>query len=102
VLHDRAPLAHDRVPLAHERIPSHDVFKFRRFRLNVISFLRLPLGVSENELREVIKECSANLHACYLARAERSAMEWTERRATANGTADSENFDFHDTMTLIL
>jgi hypothetical protein len=79
--------------------------------------LRLPLGVSENELREVLKECSSNLHAGYLKRAERSAIEWPVRcgdnlppsyhssqhdeRARLNGASGGENFDFHDTVTLI-
>jgi hypothetical protein len=54
--------------------PLYDVFKFRRFRLNLISFLRLPLGVNENYLREVIKACSVHLHAGYVARAERATM----------------------------
>jgi hypothetical protein len=61
--------------LAHHQPQTYDVFKFRRFRLNLISFLRLPLGVSENELRNVIKGCSASLHAGYVARAERANTE---------------------------
>jgi hypothetical protein len=51
--------------------PNYDVFKFRRFRLNLIGFLKLPLGVSESALRDVIKQCSVNLLANYEARAER-------------------------------
>jgi hypothetical protein len=50
----------------------YDVFKFRRFRLNVIGFLKLPLGVSETDLREVIKESSIHLLVNYMARAERA------------------------------
>jgi hypothetical protein len=103
--------------LDRDRIPASDVFKFRRFRLNLISFLRLPLGVSENELRDRLKACSVNLHAGYLARAERSAMEWSgrsdgnlpdsyqsfpERHARVNGSADTERFEYHDTITLVL
>jgi|HubBroStandDraft_5_1064220.scaffolds.fasta_scaffold84478_2 hypothetical protein len=102
--------------LAHHWVPQTDVFRFRRFRLNLISFLRLPLGVSEHELRDVLKECSASLCAAYLARAERSSQEWpvhsgdrlpdsphpvNERPAGAHGTAGEENFDFHDTATLV-
>lgn len=60
--------------LTHSPAPLYDVFKFRRFRLNLISFLRLPLSVNENDLREVIKECSVNLHAGYVARAERAIL----------------------------
>jgi hypothetical protein len=56
--------------LSHDSTQVYDVFKFRRFRLNVIGFLKLPLGVSEKALRDVIKGCSANLLANYVARAE--------------------------------
>ena len=59
--------------LSHDPTQDYTVFKFRRFRLNLIGFLRLPLGVSENALRDVIKGCSANLLANYMARAERVA-----------------------------
>ncbi len=52
----------------------YDIFKFRQFRLNVIGFLRLPLDISENELREVIRGCSNNLLASYLLRAERTRI----------------------------
>jgi hypothetical protein len=59
--------------IVHDPTSVYDVFKFRRFRLNLIGFLRLPLGVSESTLRDVIKGCSANLLATYVARAERAA-----------------------------
>lgn len=45
-----------------------DVFKFRRFRLNLIGFLKLPLDVSEDVLRDIVQGWSANLLLCYLAR----------------------------------
>jgi hypothetical protein len=45
------------------------------FRLNVIKFLRLPLDVSEAALRDVLKQCSSNLFASYLARLERAHEE---------------------------
>jgi hypothetical protein len=61
--------------LSHDPTQDYDVFKFRRFRLNLIEFLRLPLGVSENALRDVIKGSSANLLANYMARAERVVVE---------------------------
>jgi hypothetical protein len=57
--------------ITHDPTPVYDVFKFRRFRLNLIGFLKLPLGISEDALPEVIKGCSVNLLANYLARAER-------------------------------
>jgi hypothetical protein len=61
--------------LAHDSAPVYDLFKFRRFRLNVIGFLRLPLGINESTLRDVIKGCSVNLLAHYMARAERVAAQ---------------------------
>jgi hypothetical protein len=57
--------------ITHDPTLVYDVFKFRRFRLNLIGFLKLPLGISEDALRDVIKGCSVNLLANYLARAER-------------------------------
>jgi hypothetical protein len=57
--------------IRHDSAPVYDVFKFRRFRLNLIGFLNLPLGISEDALRDVINGCSVNLLANYLARAER-------------------------------
>jgi hypothetical protein len=60
--------------LTRDRWPVYDIFKFRQFRLNVIGFLRLPLDISESELREVIKLRSENLLASYLLRAERSRV----------------------------
>jgi hypothetical protein len=65
--------------LAHDPATLIDVFKFRRFRLNLISFLRLPLGVSESDLRDVIKGCSISLYAGYVARAERAVMKTSAR-----------------------
>lgn len=57
--------------ITRDPMPVYDVFKFRRFRLNLIGFLKLPLGTSEDVLRNVIKGCSVHLLANYLARAER-------------------------------
>ncbi len=58
-----------------DRAQVYDVFAFRQFRLNVIEFLRLPLDVSEAVLRDVLKQCSSNLFAGYLARLERAHEE---------------------------
>ncbi len=55
--------------------PVYDVFAFRQFRFNVIRFLRLPLDVSEAALRDVLRQCSSNLFAGYLARLERAHEE---------------------------
>jgi hypothetical protein len=54
---------------------TYDVFKFRRFRFNLVRFLRLPLDISETDLRNAIMRCSANVFADYVARAERAVPE---------------------------
>ena len=68
--------------IAHDFAVGYDVFKFRRFRLNVLSFLRLPLDTSELVLRQAIKECSTGLWIDYLWRSDlaRSAMDATTVR----------------------
>ena len=58
-----------------DRTQLYDLFAFRRFRLNVIGFLRLPLDVSEAALRDVLRQCSSSLFAGYLARLERAHEE---------------------------
>jgi hypothetical protein len=47
------------------------ILAFRRFRLNVIRFLRLSLAVNEQELRDAIRTASPVLHAIYQGRAAR-------------------------------
>jgi hypothetical protein len=61
---------------------TYDVFRFRRFRLNLIGFLKLPLDVNEIYLRGVLKGSSTSLLASYLARAE---CALAESRAAATG-----------------
>jgi hypothetical protein len=51
---------------------SYDVFKFRRFRFNLIRFLRLPLDIKEGDLRTAIMQCSVTVFADYVARARRT------------------------------
>jgi hypothetical protein len=46
-------------------------FMFRRFRFQVIDFLRLPADVSESTLRNAIESASPNLLAIYDERAAR-------------------------------
>jgi hypothetical protein len=58
--------------LTHDSRPAYDIFMFRRFRLNLITFLRLPLNVSEAALRNATGRSSQNLFASYLLRAERA------------------------------
>jgi hypothetical protein len=55
--------------------PSYDVFKFRRFRFNLVRFLRLPMDISEADLRDAILECSVNVFANYVIRAKRAAAQ---------------------------
>jgi hypothetical protein len=66
----------------HDAVEIYDVFKFRRFRLNVIGFLKLPLSVSESALREVIKESSTHLFVNYMSRAERAGAGYLARTET--------------------
>jgi hypothetical protein len=61
--------------LTHDSRPAYDIFMFRRFRLNLISFLRLPLNVSEAALRNATGRSSQNLFASYLLRAERALRD---------------------------
>jgi hypothetical protein len=56
-------------------VQTYDVFKFRRFRLNLIRFLKLPLDVGEKDLRNAIMQCSVNLLANYMGRAECAAVD---------------------------
>ena len=55
--------------------PSYDVFQFRRFRFNLVRFLRLPVDISEKDLRDAVLECSVNVFAGYVERAERAVGE---------------------------
>jgi hypothetical protein len=55
--------------------PSYDVFKFRRFRFNLVRFLRLPMDISERDLRDAVLECSVNVFADYVIRAKRAAAQ---------------------------
>jgi hypothetical protein len=54
---------------------SYDVFKFRRFRFNLVRFLRLPVDIGEKDLRDAIMQCSVNVFADYVARARRAVAE---------------------------
>jgi hypothetical protein len=58
--------------LTQDLTPAYEIFMFRRFRLNLISFLKLPLKVSEAALREALGRSSQNLFAGYLLRAKRA------------------------------
>jgi hypothetical protein len=68
------PVAHQSrsLVLTQDSIAAYDLFKFRRFRLNVIGFLKLPLSINENALRHAMKDCSAHLLSSYDARADRA------------------------------
>jgi hypothetical protein len=63
------------VVLPQPPFPAYDVFKFRRFRFNLIRFLRLPLDIKERDLRSAIMQCSVNVFADYVARARRAVAE---------------------------
>jgi len=55
---------------------SDEVLAFRQFRRNVIGFLRLPLDVSESELRDALNAISPNLLAVYKHRATQATLTW--------------------------
>ena len=48
-----------------------EVLKFSQFRFKLIEFLKLPLGIGEPALREVLERTSCGVCRNYLARAER-------------------------------
>ena len=58
---------HSDIPL-----PTYEVSKFKHFRFNLIRFLRLPIDISEGDLRNAIRRCSANVFAEYMSRAQRA------------------------------
>lgn len=53
-------------------LPTYEVSKFKHFRFNLIQFLRLPIDISEGDLRNAIRRCSANVFAEYMSRAQRA------------------------------
>jgi hypothetical protein len=65
--------------IAHHSGLAYDLFKFRRLRLNIVGFLRLPLDISESSLLQSMKACSASLFAHYLNRAECARRSWDSR-----------------------
>ena len=48
-----------------------EALKFSQFRFKLIEFLKMPPGISERALREVLEQTSPNVHRNYLARAQR-------------------------------
>ena len=48
-----------------------EALKFSQFRFKLIEFLKMPPGISERALREVLERTNPNVHRNYLARAER-------------------------------
>ena len=64
---------------SHTRGSFEELLMFRRFRLNVIRFLRLPPDVSEGVLHHAIKVCSLNLLASYNDRAARAESATASR-----------------------
>ncbi len=47
------------------------VLRFKRFRIQLIAFLRLPLDVSETTLRVALRKASQRVFEIYLDRADR-------------------------------
>jgi hypothetical protein len=61
---------------SYDQKQSDDVLAFRQFRRNVIGFLRLPLDVSEGDLRDALIVISPNLLAVYKLRATQATLAW--------------------------
>ena len=60
--------------LDHNR--SDVLLAFTQFRRSVIGFLRLPLGVSESDLRDALNAISPSLLASYKHRAAQATLAW--------------------------
>ena len=62
--------------MGHDQNLPDDVLAFRQFRRNVIAFLRLPLDVSESELRDALNAISPSFLAIYKHRATQATLAW--------------------------
>ena len=67
--------------IAHDPWVVYDLFKFRRLRLNIIGFLRLPFDITEPALLENMRASSSSLIAHYLSRAECARRSWESKPA---------------------
>ena len=71
--------------------PFDELLVFRRFRMNVIQFLRLPLDVDEQTLCDAIKGASSSLWAGYERRSARArAVVRVPARDQSPGRVESE------------
>ena len=54
--------------------PNHNVLPLSEFRLALIKFLKLPMGIGETALRKELERASPNVLRNYLARVQREAI----------------------------
>jgi hypothetical protein len=69
-------------PVAGDDDAFDGLVRFRRFRLNVIEFLKLPCDISEEALRDVLKRSNATLLRTYQDRAEQARPRLRETAAS--------------------
>lgn len=69
---------------------NHDILALSQFRLRLIEFLKLPLDISEPQLREELERTSANVLRNYLARSKQEEILESEDTMTMKvfGRAD--------------
>jgi len=51
-------------------VEDQDAVEFKQFRLKLLGFLRLPVAVSETQLRDALRSISENVLVTYLKRAK--------------------------------
>ena len=84
--------------LDHNR--SDVLLAFRQFRRRVIGFLRLPLDVSESDLRDALNAISPNLLANYKHRAAQATLAWASTCRTDMQTLHLSGPSDNDASTL--
>jgi hypothetical protein len=87
--------------IAHDPGVVYDLFKFRRLRLNILWFLRLPLDISEVALLQAMKACSRSLFAHYIHRAECARRSWDTRPASAHATLRPAHATLRQVRTVV-
>jgi hypothetical protein len=74
-------VGHNQKNLDEQQQPD-DILAFRQFRCSVLRFLKLPLDVSESELRDALNAISPNLLAVYKQRSTQATLTWASRCRT--------------------
>jgi hypothetical protein len=79
---------------------SDELLAFKQFRRNVIGFLKLPLDVSESDLRDALNAISPNLLANYKHRAAQATLAWASTCRTDMQSLHSSGPSDDDASTL--